>query len=64
VLSGRVQFIYRHTEDLWADILTKPVMGAQFRKLVSQIAGGLKPSERPELPDQPINYDKEQHLID
>ena len=64
VLSGRVKMFYRETFNLWADILTKPVMGDQFVKLREWIRCGILPGLRPLLPEQPLDLEKVQNLVD
>ena len=55
---------YRETFNLWADILTKPVMGDQFVKLREWIRCGILPGLRPLLPEQPLDLEKVQNLVD
>ena len=63
-MSGRVKMFYRETFNLWADILTKPVMGDQFVKLREWIRCGILPGLRPLLPEQPLDLEKVQNLVD
>ena len=39
VEAGDISLVYKPTEDMLADIMTKPVCGSQFQSLVERILG-------------------------
>ena len=37
--EGEIEITHTRTEDMWADLLTKPVMGSKFWRLLSMVTG-------------------------
>ena len=37
--EGEIEIRHTRTEDMWADLLTKPVMGSTFWRLLSKVTG-------------------------
>jgi hypothetical protein len=53
VREGLVQFIYRETTELLADLQTKPLVGKTHDKHYDRVRNGIVKDERPEYPLQP-----------
>jgi len=39
IAEGEIEITHTRTEDMWADLLTKPVMGSTFWRLLSKVTG-------------------------
>ena len=55
---------YRKAFNLSADIMTKTVMGDQFIELREWVSCGILPQFRPPLPEQPLDLEKVQNLVE
>jgi hypothetical protein len=53
IRRDRVRFVYRNTDDLESDLMTKPLVGAKFMKHNRRVREGIKYKDRPLLPPQP-----------